>query len=302
MWFNSRQSKYMGSARLVVAVAVAIAAAMPSFAQRTATVSGKYKYYLEGNDDITIRDAKNKAIELAKAEAIKNEFGMLVASDFINMDVVSNDEFSNFYMMESSSSVKGIWLGDLEAPRVNVLVDNDDLCFSAEVKGKAREIIRPNIDLKWDIQKEINGQKITADNFDNGDRFFVKFKSPVDGYVAIYLITGDDETACLLPYRQDNSGRVQIKGGQVYTFFDKKIDSSASYYKLSTDQGAESDMLVLIFSPHPITKCTDTSKDPKMPNVLKSKDFAKWLLNAQRADNDLVVNKKWIKIKGTNSK
>ncbi len=59
---------------------------------------------------------------------------------------------------------------------------------------------------------------------------------------------------------------------------------------------AESNQLVVLYSPNPFTKCTDTSKDPLHPNVLKSKDFAKWLLKAQRADNELVVNRRWVKI------
>lgn len=272
---------------------------LSSLAQRIATVTGKYEYYLGNNDNITIKEAKIKAIELAKAEAIKKEFGSLVASDFINMDYGFNDEFSNFYVMETSASVKGEWLGDEQEPIVTIsVVDEDDLCFTAEVKGKAREIIRNTTDLKWNIQKEENGKKIDCETFDNGSRFFVNFKSPSDGYVAIYLITGDDETACLLPYRNNTSGKVQIHGGQEYTFFDKSMDASASYYKLSTSQPAESNQLVVLYSPHPFTKCTDISQDPKRPNVLKSKDFAKWLLKAQRADNELVVNKKWIKIIG----
>ena len=43
-------------------------------AQRVASVSGKYTYILSENDDVTIKEAKLKAIEQAKAEALKNEF------------------------------------------------------------------------------------------------------------------------------------------------------------------------------------------------------------------------------------
>lgn len=281
------------------ALALTVASALQAQAQREATVSGKYDYYLGENDNVTIKDAKLKAIEMAKSEAIKNEFGMFVASDFINTEVGANDEFSSYYIMDTSTSVKGEWLGDEEEPKVQISVgQNGDLCFSAQVKGRAREIKRAQTDLKWSVQRDNAGKKADTDRFDSGERFFVNFKSPADGYVAIYLITGDDETACLLPYPNDTRGRVQIKGGQEYTFFDKALDPKAKYYKLSTNMPLESNELVVLYSPNPFTKCSDTSKDPLKPNVLKSKDFAKWLLKAQRADNELVVNRKRVRIQG----
>lgn len=225
---------------------------------------------------------------------------MFVASDFINTEVGANDEFSSYYIMDTSSSVKGEWLGDEQDPKVTVSVGNNgDLCFSAEVKGRAREIKRAKTDLKWAVQRgDATGKKAETDRFDSGERFYVNFKSPADGYVAIYLITGDDETACLLPYPNDTRGRVQVIGGEEYTFFDKTVDPKAKYYKLSTQLPVEANELVVLYSPNPFMKCADTSKDPLHPNVLKSKDFAKWLLKAQRADNELVVNRKRVRIQG----
>ncbi len=268
-------------------------------AQRTATVSGKYTYILSENDDVTIKEAKLKAIEQAKAEALKKEFGMLVVSDFINTDKMVNDEFTSYYISNTSSSVKGEWLGDEREPEVTIECINGDIFFTAEVWGKAREIVRAKSDIKWQVQKDVNAQRVDADHFDTGERFFVKFKSPTDGYVAVYLITGDNETACLLPYGNSAAGRFQVKGGKEYTFFDKATDPSARFYKLSTDKLQEYDKIVVIFSPKPFTKCLDVSNDPRRPNLLDSKDFAKWLLKNQRADSDMVVEHKWLTIKGT---
>lgn len=267
--------------------------------QRTAKVSGKYTYIVTDNDNITLKEAKIKAIDFARAEAIKNEFGTLVVSDFINSDKVVDDELSSFYLSDTSSSVKGEWLGDEKDPVVNVECVNGEIWFTAEVWGSAREIVRAHTDIKWEVQKKINDTKIETDQFDSGERFFVKFKSPTDGYIAIYLITGEDETACLLPYRKDTTGRFKVKGRTEYELFDKAIDPTSTYYKLSTNQLQEYNQLVLIFSPKPFTKCTDVSNDPRHPNTLSKKDFAKWLLKNQRADNDMVVYRKWLSIRGT---
>lgn len=267
-------------------------------AQKTVSLNGKYSYVLGDNDNVTIREAKIKSVEMAKAEALKKAFGTVVSSDFINSDRVVNDEFSSYYLSETSTTVKGEWLGDERDPEVKMEIIDGDLVFTAEVWGKAREVTRATTDLKWQVQKDLNGNKVDADAFNSGERFFVCFRSPADGYVAIYLITGDSETACLLPYRKDVTGRFQVKGGKEYVFFDKSRDPSASYYKLSTTEPQEYNQLVIIYSPNPFTKCMDIGRDARHPNALDSKDFAKWLIKSQRVDHDMVVHRKWVTIRG----
>lgn len=275
-----------------------LTAIFPMSGQRTAKVTGKYTYILTENDDVTLKDAKIKAVEMAKAEAIKNEFGTLVVSDYISTERQEKDDLSSYYIMDTSLSAKGEWLGDEKAPEVSVEYIDGELLFTAEVWGTAREINRATTDIRFEILKDVAGEKTETDCFDAGERFFVKFKSPADGYVAVYLITGDNETACLLPYRKDNSGRVAVKGGKEYIFFDKALDPQASYYKLNTGQSLEHNQLVVIYSPKPFTRCIEQNEDLRRPGTLSQKDFAKWLLKNQRADNDMVVNRKWITIKG----
>lgn len=284
---------------LLTVISVAVSAPLALQAQRTAEVHGKYTYILTADDNVTIKEAKIKSIEEARIEALRTEFGTMVVSDFINSERADNDDIRSYYIMDSSSSVKGEWLGDTRNPEVNIEVIDGEIYFKAEVWGTAREIKRATTDIKWEIQREAGGRKVEAESFDNGERFFIKFQSPADGYLAIYLIDGDNGTACLLPYRKNYGGRFQVKGGKEYTLFDKTEDPSATYYKFSTDRLNEHNQLVLIYSPNPFTKCMDTSGDKSRPNFLEQKDFAKWLLKSQRADKDMVVNRKWISIKGT---
>ncbi len=267
-------------------------------AQRTAKVSGKYQFIVTDNDNITLKEAKIKCVELAKIEALKSEFGTMVASDFINSERGNEDDSSSFYVMDTSTSVKGEWLGDEKAPEISVEADNGDIIFTAEVWGTAREIIRANTELIWDITKEVDGKRVVTENFDNKERFYLKFKSPIDGYVAVYLITGDDQAYSLLPYRKDGSGSVQVKGGKEYIFFDKTKDPAADHYTLSTNQIQEMDQFVVIFSPTQFTKYVDSNSTSRKPGHISQKDLAKWLLKNQRADKDMVVNRKWVTIKG----
>ena len=166
-------------------------------AQRTATVEGSYTYVVGENDNITLREAKLKCVELAKAEAIKAEFGELITSDVIDTNVETNGEATSSYFWENTVAMaKGDWLGDTKAPEITVTYDKGKLIFHANVKGKAREIIQAKADLKWSILKDGNDKKVETSSFNSGERIYMQFRSPSAGYVAVYLIVGD-ETVCI---------------------------------------------------------------------------------------------------------
>lgn len=271
-------------------------------AQRTATVQGTYTYVVGDNDNITLREAKLKCVELAKADAIKTEFGELITSDVIDTNVETNGEASSSYFWENTVAMaKGDWLGDTKAPEISVTYVNGKLIFHANVWGKAREIIQAKADLKWSILKDGNDQKVETTSFNSGERIYMKFRSPSAGYLAVYLIVGDDETSCLLPYRRDPDGMQPVRSGKDYLFFEKEADPLATYYKLSTKREVEDNQLVVIYSPHPFTKCNDITGDERHPNSLSTHDFQKWLLKCQRADRNMVVVKKWVKIRKANT-
>ncbi len=270
---------------------------VPVWAQRVEKVSGEYTYVITENDDITLREAKRKCLELAKASAIREIFGELITSDVIDSNVETNGESTSSYFWENTVAMaKGEWLGDTEKPELDISYNNGQLVFTAKVEGIAREIIQSKVDLKWEIMKDRNDKKVVTQSFDSGERVYISFRSPSNGFVAVYLIVGDDETSCLLPYPKDADGRFSVKGGRNYLFFDKEKDPEAYQYRLKTKHRQEDNQFVIIYSPNPFTKCNDITNDKKHPNSLSTHDFQKWLLKCQREDPDMVVNKKWVKI------
>ena len=269
-------------------------------AQKDVEVHGTSVYEVGENDNITLREAKRKCLELAKAEAIKAEFGELITSDVIDTNAETNGETTTSFFWENTIAMaKGDWLGDTQEPQLDIEYKDGKLVFTAEVWGRAREIMQSKADLKWKILREENGEKEETNRFRDKDKIYISFRSPADGYVAVYLIQADDDTSCLLPYKNDSDGRFQIKRGKEYVFFDRESDP-ANYpypYKLTTKHAMEDNQLVIIYSPNPFTKCNDVSNDPKRPNTLNTHDFQKWLLKCQRSDSDMIVNKKWVKIR-----
>lgn len=270
-----------------------------SYAQRRASVHGTYTYVMSDNDNVTLRDAKHRSIELAKAAAIKNEFGELVASDVMESSVEKNGvQKTSLSWMDIRAMAKGDWLMDEQPPVVDIKYKEGKLYITAEVWGKAREIVQGKADLKWDIQKMNNGKLIKAKglDFNNGESLRIHFRTPVDGYVAVYLITGDDKAYCLLPYKKDTDGKYPVVAGKDYRFFDKTTDSMAQDYYMGTDQEVEDNQIIVIFSPNPFTKCNDIDGGPQSPNFLTTGDFQKWLLKSQRLDKDMQVDKRWVRI------
>ena len=267
-------------------------------AQRTEKVSGEYTYPVRDNDNITLRDAKIKCIELAKAEAIKNVFGQLITIDVIDNHMNDGESEKSYYWENTVAMAKGRWLGDTEPPSLDIIYKDGQLVFTAKVQGIAREISQVTTDLKWEVQKEGLDGKVAASTFDSGENVYVEFRSPADGYVAVYLMEDDDKTWCLLPYPEDSDGRFPVKANRSYVFFDKNktTDPSAHQYVLKTKRPQEKNQFIIIYSTKPFTKCNDDSKDKLHPNSLNSHDFQKWLLKCQREDSEMVVNKKWVKI------
>ena len=278
-------------------LAFALLLTLEATAQKTSNVSGKYVYTISDNDNITLKDAKMRCIELAKADAIKKTFGEMITSDVIDYNSEINGEAANSYYWENTVAMaRGEWLADTKTPVINVEYVDGKLVFTAEVWGKAREIIQAKADLNWSVLKEESGEKITTTSFISGDRVFLKFRAPADGYLSVYLIVGDDETSCLLPYPKDALGRYFVRGGRDYILFDKERDPMSPFYRLNTNRPVEDNELVVIWSPNPFTKCNDITGDARHPNSLSTRDFQKWLLRVQRQDHDMVVDKRRIKI------
>lgn len=266
-------------------------------AQRTALIHGTYVYEVSDNDNITLKDAKRKCIELAKAKAIKDEFGEMITSDVIDSNVETNGESTSSYFWENTVAMaKGDWLQDTQEPEIRVEYINGKLVFTAEVWGEAAEIIQAKTELECIVQKDDDGKRIGTAQFNNGERIYMKFRAPADGFLAVYLIVGDDEANCLLPYRKDADGKFPISGGKNYNLFDKEQDPTAVSYKMTTKREMEDNQLVIIYSPNSFVKCNDVSRDPRHPNIINTHDFQKWLLRCQRQDRDMVVDKKYIRI------
>lgn len=283
-------------------------------AQKVVSVNGKYTVTLDDNENVTIRQAKIMAIDGAKADAMEAAFGTLVTKDEASSNRMINGQESSIFMIENRASAAGDWLGDERDPQVTMTTDGEHIFINAEVWGKAREILRGTTNIKWQVLKNIADnrsltadtraglQKIETTSFNSGEAMYVKFYTPIDGYLAIYMVDDEGTTSCLLPYPKDTAPSVRVKRGDDPMFFKGKVasgDPKAIIIEMTTHKLHEYDQLYIIFSPNPFTKCKadKITTHSHMP-TLDEKEFREWLLKQQRADKDMVVDRKWIEIIG----
>lgn len=284
-----------------------------TLAQKEANVTGKYSFEVGDNDNITLSEAKRKCIALARAEAIKAEFGELVSSETFSSNTITGEASNASYWENTMNSVKGDWLRDTRDPQLEVEFVDGKLVFTAEVWGRAREVTRAPMDLQWDVLRGAmravqNGTRLEREEvsrepsevFNSKDRLFVSFKAPVDCYVAIYMKESDGNTTCMLPM-SSSDGCFKVKGGRQYTFFDKDYEYNPSYLVMSTNKPQEVSQLYIICSTNPFVKCTGTQASKNKLSSVSTAEFEKWLYKNMRSDQQLEMKTKWVTVKNNSA-
>ncbi len=241
-------------------------------APKVVSVSGEYTYYAPNN--ISLEQAQNIAIERARLEAIAEAFGTEVSQT--NMTTISNvgNKTENSFQSLGGTEVKGDWLHDTQEPQLSISYDGGMLVVTAVVHGKARERVKADYELQIRILR--NGME--SNRFDNGDKFSIEFKSPVNGYLSVYLM--DDYNAmayCLLPYETDGGKARKIKSNTLYTLL-STADPVYPYQEetiLTTSKDMEQNRIVFIYSTNEFVMPLANSGE-YVPE-LSITDFNKWL-------------------------
>lgn len=281
------------------------------FGQEIKKATGKSQLRQEIN--MTKEQAREKAKELAMINAIENQFGTYVGQE---TDIRLSDGKISFNTI-GTTKVKGEW------------VETTDISFEEEKReikgqyGKELEIwITCNI--KGKVKKATPKAKISFQslncpniecrtiNYNSGEQLFLNFKTPVSGYLSIWLC--DNKKAYrLLPYEKmenDNYNVCNVKADKDYIFFDKEKKyfnySEIDELELFSKSNTEYNTIYIIFSEEYYVKpildvakeLTNYKKDYKSPKSVIIKVFQKWL-SENRAVSNSFIDKK-IKISITN--
>lgn len=190
-------------------------------AQKIRDASGIAQFRLE--DDMSKEDLKEKLRHHAIINAIEREYGTYVTQEsFVDVDD-GNTQFRIF----GKTVIKGEWLKTTsENFKEEIRKSKDgrrkkhELWMVLKISGKVRELTQPDIELNYftsNCLKEICQTAI----FENGQPMYLHFKTPVDGYLSIYIQEKDDAYRLLpyqnMPVKYKNS--VPVIADEEYVFF-----------------------------------------------------------------------------------
>ena len=129
--------------------------------------------------------------------------------------------------------------------------------------------------------------------FFNNDYLSVLFRSPMSGYVSMFLIENEDNVYRILPYSRYSAETVAVNGNRKYVFFSTD-DNSQHNLRLFTDDDIEFERLFVIFSPDPYVLPIDDAgnngiADSGSLSGLSYKDFQAWLVKNRKRDRRMSI-------------
>lgn len=267
------------------------------FAQQVKKVVGEYTYYAP--EDVSVEQAKRTALERAQLEAIADAFGTDISQHNSTRISNKNGRSDIDFVSVSSSDIKGEWIETIGEPEYSIDYDRGMLVVKCRVKGSVREIESSPIDIKAKVLRNGTEDRFESSEFRSGDDLFLSFQSPVDGYLAVYLLDDNGDAFCLLPYREQTNGIQKVSANTPYIFFSAK-DVPVSErrlvdeYTLTCDRSIENNQIYVIFSPNPFVKANDTDKGELLPREIEGQSFQKWLAKVRRKDKYVNFSSKHI--------
>ena len=273
-------------------------------AQRTARVCGETDYVVPETQSQT--EAKRTAITRARLQALADEFGTVVSQTnttaMHNVDGKSESTFNSY----SENEVRGVWVEDTKEPEIKMSYVNGMLVIHASVCGKAREIKTSTTELAIQTMNYGNhpgehptGRGEETTSFRNEDFFGVQFKSPVKGYVALFL--RDDPTDMvytLMPYDGSDGYAREVKSNMLYSFLtnkDPEYPKGMPSTILTADKTIVHNTLIVVFSETKFS-ISLSEKGAFFPEMDNSR-FQKWLHSLRTNDETMQVREEVLTIK-----
>ena len=267
------------------------------FSQKIERVYAEYTYYVPEN--ISLDEGKRTALERAKIQALSDAFGTIVSQS--NSTIVKSDNGKSDvdFLSLGGSDVKGEWIETVGEPKFNIFYDKGMLVVNVSVEGKARAITTSRIDLNVKVLRNGTDIKYESDEFHDGDDLYLYFKSPVNGYLAAYLLDeSTQEVFCLLPYRSSGEPAYKITHDKPYIFFsaekDKESLCEVDEYTMTCEKAIEQNTLYIIFSPNMFTKANTEEESYGLPRQLSLNEFQRWLSKCKI--KDALIQEKYYQI------
>ena len=268
-------------------------------AQEIEKVHGEYTYHVP--DNVSLEEGKRTALERAKIQAIAEAFGTLVSQNNSTIIKNENGKSSVDFLSIGGSDVKGEWIETIGEPKFDIFYESNMLTIKVTIVGKAREIKNANIDFEAKLLRNGTEEKFESDEFRNGDDLYLYFKSPINGYLAVYLLDENTQQVfCLLPYKSSGEPAYKIVHDKPYIFFScqkaEENPNEVDEYTMTCEHSMEQNTIYIVFSPNMFAKAFAEDGSIGLPRQLPLKEFQKWLGKCKAKDTNIQEKKKVITI------
>lgn len=306
--------KYLILFLVIISIPTFCNAQKKSKKAKIVTITGSWQIQLLNT--VSRADAEKQVLNLATINALENKFGkVIIQGNSTYIKNITNGEETKSqtsFNMIANTTVAGEVVEILDKTYEDIESYDDKnkkrIDIKCIVKLKARKKIQPTIEFET-YPLGCTDKKCKTTDFKNNDDFFMYFKSPVSGYLTIFL-DDTEESFRLLPYQNMSSkyeGGMPIKADKEYFLFsnnpkfnyNEDSDFEEDTYQLTTENVKDLNRLFIIFSKNPLNKPnleTDIKKDLlsdrevkqgfSVPSSLPSEKFQQWLIkhNSVRTD------------------
>ena len=163
---------------------------------------------------------------------------------------------------------------------------------------KVRELISSQIEFVSKPLRNGTDLKYESYNFKDGDDLYLYFKSPVKGYLSVFLVDEASQTVyCALPYRNSDGNLKQIEADTEYILFSKSHSEPnerrfVDEYVMTVSDELEYNDLYILFSPEPFGKASlEYGKETSLPKTTNWQDFQKWLAKIRIKKPEISLSK-----------
>lgn len=280
-----------------------------TFAQKSKIISTSGTAQIKLEQNMSKDEAYIKVEQLAIINAITNAFGTYVEQE-ANLTVESGK--SRFDII-GTTKVKGEWVETLDLKMnegfreiKSELGNKQELWITCNIKGKAKEATpKANIEV-YTLSYPNVASKSAA--FKSGDNMYIYFKSPVDGYLSIYLDDGKNIFK-ILPYQDmESESCLKVSADKEYVFFSEINDhnyfrNSVDELELFTPLKSELDKLHILFSEKKyfkprLTDAKELEGGYVLPKSSSRQQTIKWLAETKATIDDFIDHQIYITILG----
>ncbi len=240
---------------------------------------------------MTRAEAEQKAVELAKVNAIENVFGTYIEQE---SRITVESGKSDFYIV-GNTRVKGIWVRELGHREIKpVLGDDGQLWITCNIRGEVKRAT-PKPAIEYKAQNCLYPQCQTT-SFFSGDQLYLWFRSPVNGFLSVFFEDDNQNIYRLLPY--SNMAIINaypIDADQSYLFFSPEekrgleTGQSIDEIILETSKTREMNNLIVVFSTELFFKPgLETSVGRHLPPSTSKNRFENWLAEYRANSDDFI--------------